>query len=139
MGQSTNAIMAFGIDLGEELPDSFHAHDDEDDGFESEHFLACDFCIEIPEWTPETNTEYWKAKWTAIAAIPIELIEHCSSEYPMYFLAVRGTKQTALRGHTVDADQRDIEPSEIDALRAFCERHGVEWKEPKWQIFSMWC
>lgn len=138
MGVSTDAILAFGIDLGEEWPDTFNEHDDEDDGFEADHFLACDFAIEIPEWTPGTGSEYWAQKREAINKIPIELIKHCSSDYPMYFLSIRGTQQTANRGYPKEILQRPIDQSEIDAMRAFCEKHGIEWQEPKWQIFSMW-
>ena len=47
MGQSTNAIIAFGFDLGEELPerleDLLSQHDDADE------MLAVDYLIELPD------------------------------------------------------------------------------------------
>lgn len=142
MGQSTNAIMAFGFDLGEELPDSFEANaedDGEDDGgFESDDFLLRDYDAGIPEWQPGLSPDYWKDKRDALAKIPVDLIQHCSGDYPMYFLAVRGTQRTATRGNPTQASQYLIGQDEIDALRAFCDKHGIEWQEPKWYIFSMW-
>jgi len=136
MGQSTDALMAFGFDLGEEMPESFTY--DEDDGFEADEFLLRDYDVTIPEWTPGIGQDYWRKKDELIAGLPVEIITHCSGEYPMYFLAVRGTEHQARRGYPEKAPQRAIEQSEIDALRAFCEKHGIEWQEPSWHIFSMW-
>lgn len=137
MGQSTNAIMAFGFDLGEELPESF-TYEDEDGEFEMDKFLAQDFGIDMPEWTPGVGSEFFDKERAAISKIPVEIIDHCSGDYPMHFLAVRGTENSARRGYPEKAPQRPIEQSEIDALRAFCEKHDIEWQEPCWHIFSMW-
>jgi hypothetical protein len=136
MGVSTNALMAFGFDLGEERPESFT---DSDEGyFEADEFLLRDFDAGIPEWTPGVGPDYWDNKSAALAKIPVDIIEHCSGEYPMYFLAVRGTECEARRGYPSVAEQREIAAAEIDAMRAFCEKHGIEWQEPRWYIFSMW-
>ena len=136
MGQSTDALMAFGFDLGEELPDSFTA--DAEDGFEADAFLLRDFDAGVPDWEPGAPPNYWRMKDEALAKLPIDVITHCSGEYPMYFLAVRGTERKARRGYPSEAVQRDIAPAEIDAMRSFCEKHGIKWQEPRWHIFSMW-
>jgi hypothetical protein len=136
MGQSTDALMAFGFDLGEELPDSFTAG--AEDGFEADEFLLRDYDAGIPEWTPGVGSDYWGKKDEALAKLPVDVITHCSGEYPMYFLAVRGTSRRATRGTPVVADQYQIGVDQIAALRTFCEKHGIEWREPRWHIFSMW-
>jgi hypothetical protein len=136
MGQSTDALMAFGFDLGEEVPERFAA--DEEDGFEADEFLLRDYDAGIPDWTPDGPPDYWRKKDEALAKLPVDIITHCSGEYPMYFLAVRGTNRRACRGTPVAAEQYQIGQDEIAALRAFCEKHGIEWQLPKWHIFSMW-
>jgi hypothetical protein len=141
MGVSTDALMAFGFDLGEELPESFTAYlgDDENgEGFEADEFLLRDYDAGIPEWTPDGPPDYWHKRSEALGKLPVEIIAHCSGEYPMYFLAVRGTECQARRGYPSEAVQRDIALREIGAMRAFCEKHGIEWQEPRWHIFSMW-
>lgn len=136
MGQSTDAFMAFGFDLGEELPESFTSG--EEDGFEADEFLLRDYDAGIPDWTPGAGPDYWHEKDEALAKLPVDIITHCSGEYPMYFLVVRGTSRRATRGTPVAAHQYQIRADEIVALRTFCEKHGIEWREPRWHIFSMW-
>lgn len=136
MGVSTDALMAFGFDLGEELPESFIY--DEEEGFEADEFLLRDYGTGFPEWQPDGPSDYWKKREEALSKIPVDIITHCSGEYPMYFLAIRGTEHQARRGYPSEAVQREIMSTEIDAMRAFCEKHAIEWQEPRWHIFSMW-
>jgi hypothetical protein len=111
MGVSTGAILAFGIDLGagDDLPESLA---DVEDGLE--------------EWLYGQKD------------LPFEAITHCSYDYPMYFLAAKGTQVRANRGHPSVAQMTQATPEQIEAMRAFCEQHGLEWKEPSWQIFRLW-
>lgn len=136
MGQSTDALMAFGFDLGEELPEIFAT--DAEDGFDADEFLLRDYDAGVPDWTPDRPTDYWCKKYEALAKLPVDIITHCSGEYPMYFLAVRGTNRRAYRGAPIVAEQYQIGEDQIAALRAFCDKHGIEWQEPRWHIFSMW-
>lgn len=134
MGVSTNAILAFGINLGEDLPDAFTA--DEGESFDFEEWLQKRFGM---EWTADRPDDYWDKFNEAKDAFPIDLIPHCSGDYPEYFLAVRGTDTTARRGYPeVIAELPAIEPEDMIALRAFCDELGIEWQEPKWHLFSMW-
>lgn len=61
----------------------------------------------------------------------------------MYFLAARGSDKLALRGYPTALEPGDLDvtkfgPEVINAMRAFCKRHDIEWQEPKWHIFSTW-
>jgi hypothetical protein len=127
MGVSTNAILAFGFDLGDldnNLPEGLARMFDEYDNDEEAVLLD----LYSTDTTPVED----------INKVPVDLIRHCSRDNPMYFLAVRGTKQVALRGYPTAAVFGHVHDSEVKALRDFCTRHNIPWQEPKWCIFSYW-
>ncbi len=142
MGQSTNAIIAFGFDLGEELPEKLSELMEEHES-DTDDVLAEECGISLPQYAIGCDyTAYRESKDSALASIKINLIEHCSGDCPMYFLAARGSDHTAARGDptALDVDAMNVKfEQEIEAMRAFCDRNGIEWQEPKWHIFSMWC
>jgi hypothetical protein len=136
MGISTDGILAFGFDLGleGEKPEFLGDHEDIDEMVTAEAGLTA------PEHRDYERDwrEYWKAKKAALAACPIELIEHCSGEYPMYIIAVRGTGGYARRGYAQKVDTSPPAPEKIEAARAWCEAHGIEWQEPCWLLASFY-
>lgn len=137
MGTSTDAILAFGFDLGEELPEALTAMpEDEDDSWEFEAWAAARAGLE--PWSESRPDDYWERRRAAIAATPYDLITHYSYDYPMYFLAARGTEVRAYRGTPKEIDTPEIPSATIDAMRAFCAEFGIEWQEPRWHIFSLW-
>jgi hypothetical protein len=147
MGQSTNAILAFGFDLGAEeedcVPEALRAAcDDGDGGFDFETLVLADAGLREPNHqdykAPEWRA-YWDAKDAAVKAYPVALEFHCSGEYTMYFLAIQGTVTTARRGYPQVVELASIAPEKEQALRDFCERFGIEWVEPRWTVFSYWC
>jgi hypothetical protein len=141
MGVSTDAILAFGFDLGEELPEALLEVLAEDSYFTFEDFVlklaglvAPDYDkIGLPEWD-----DYRSAKSKAITEFPVEIVRHCSGSCPMYFLSVNGTQQSARRGYPQDVKLVDISEEQLARLKEFCERFGIEWQEPSWQLFSYW-
>ena len=143
MGVSTDAILAFGFDLGlEDEPPAFLQQEGEDaPSLDFEEFIQQEAGIQYPHGfgygTPEYDA-YYQAKKAAIEACPVDLIMHCSHEYPMYFLAVRGTESKAYRGSPTKVEAAPIEPAQVQAMREWCGAHGIEWQEPAWHIFSMW-
>lgn len=143
MGQSTNAIIAYGFDLGDELPESLQSLMSEYEG-DSEEVLAADIGIELPQYTAGCDYSAYSASRNAgLADLKIDLITHCSGEYPMYFLAARGSNKLASRGNPTSLSARDLDDGKfdqgvIDAMHAFCDRHDIEWQIPQWHIFSMW-
>ena|SRR6218665_1878172 len=135
MGVSTDGILVFGIPLEEE--DCAPAFLEEYDG-DFDSFL--DSKNGLPQWGEPghdwNKTHEWRKNF------PIDLTRHCSHEYTMYILSVRGTEKTASRGYVEEIDPRSmidsITQKDIDILKAFCDEYGIEWAEPKWYLCSMW-
>lgn len=124
MGVSTDGILAFGIDFGEELPEFLADFED----------VWWDYTDSISGETDYKKRSEFRDNHIA------DLVMYCSYEYPMYILAINGTKTEVSRGYTEEIDPSDLRiPQEkIDAFKAFCEENGVEWQEPKWLLASMW-
>src|SRR5215217_6040867 len=124
MGVSTDGILVFGIDLGEELPEFLEDFED----------TWWDFTDSI-----SGETDY-KKKSEFRDNFPIDLVRYCSYEYPMFILDVNGTETTVARGYVEEIVPSDlvVPQGKIDALKAFCEEYGIEWQEPKWLLCSMW-
>lgn len=135
MGTSTDAILAFGFDLGEDVPENLLPDGDFDEFVKEQAGLTSPkhSNYESEEWK-----EHFAACRKAVEQFPVDLITHCSYEYPMYFLAVRGTEQKAWRGSPRSVDAPEMSGKQILELKRFCEKHEIEWQEPKWHIFSMW-
>lgn len=136
MGQSTDAILAFGFDLGEELPEKIQEELDainDNEGIES----WLEMIAGVEPWSPEAK-DWWKRRDDAVAKIPVDFIRHCSGDYPMYFLAIRGTEMRASRGYPEPITMPASIVGWREILRDFCAEHGIEYEEPDWHIFSMW-
>jgi hypothetical protein len=75
-----------------------------------------------------------------ISTLPVELIHHCSGDYPMYFLAVRGTKQEARRGSPTQVFPQGMFISGYAHRRflQWCEEHGITVTGAGWHIMSYW-
>ena len=125
MGQSTDAIIAFGVDLGED-------HD-------WEEFEECD--------TDEETAEAAKNNplgWMAYSGEPhngLVLIRHCSESCPMYMLAIEGTEQRAWRGSPKTFEPVDllIRSDWANSIKDFCKQHGLEPEnDPSWLLVSDW-
>jgi hypothetical protein len=141
MGTSTNAIIAFGFNLGDTLPDPLEELL-EDGRYDLDDALAFDQGIVLPEQIVGKYIEYLDAKKAVLGQLKIRLIEHCSGGYPMYFLAAHDSHKVAVRGYPTSLEPDDLDaakfgPDVIDAMCSFCDRHGIAWQEPKWHIFSM--
>lgn len=146
MGVSTDAILAFGFDLGdsEDMPiaERFGAVAEDGESFDFEEWLAVKAGAVYPLGHSGIDSEAYKTysarRDAAISACPVDLVMHCSYDYPMYFLALRGSKTKAWRGYPqVVATPRPM-PEQIEAMKSFCADHRIEWQEPNWHIFSMW-
>jgi hypothetical protein len=148
MGVSTDAILAFGFDLGDpndqSLASRFGAEEEAEDGesFEFEEWIAAQAGAIYPAGHSGIHSQEYEAyaakRDAAIAACPVEIITHCSFDYPMHFLAVRGTKTRAYRGTPQPVVAGQIPEEQIASMRSFCDLHGIQWQEPKWHIFSLW-
>lgn len=114
MGMSTDAILAFGFDIGEvgseSVSDFFGQDMDERD--------INDVAEEI-----ELNA-------------PIEFVWHC--HYEMCVVALRSTVTIAYCGTPKTVTTRTISDEEIEVAKKYIEGRGWKWQEPKWLLFSKW-
>lgn len=135
MGVSTDGILVFGIDLidyeGCKYFDLPFADPDDDD---FEHTIArLAGCKQYPE------EGYYQEQRAAYDAQPLALVHHCSCDYPMYILALKGTETTAPRGYPAQIEALDTgDHTDTQALLEFARKYGIEG-EPKWLLCSMWC
>lgn len=124
MGVSTNGILAFGIDFEEEV--------------EAE-------CItEFEDWLLEqSGGEYGSPEHKMMEdECPVEVVRHCSGDYPMHIVAVSGKVFEARRGYPEDIDPKELEITDLQvaAFKEWLTEQGIDIKdeEPKWLLCSMW-
>lgn len=138
MGQSTDAILVYGIDLGseDEPPEFMNSFDDFDEFIQREAGLV------YPEnGSDQEREEYFTKAREARNNCPVELVCHCSGDYPMYILAPRGCHITASRGYPEEiSNLNQITPSEklMKQFKQWCLLYSVEWSEPKYYLVSYW-
>jgi len=73
--------------------------------------------------------------------IPIEEVNYCSAEFPMYILAIPRTCIFAGRGFPEAFNPADLVVSdeEKQKLVDFCNTYGIEFEgEPQWWLSSFW-
>lgn len=133
MGVSTNGILVFGTPIDEES-DSLSFLKEFDNDFDT----FVDSLSGLPRWGEKNHD--WNKTHNFRNNYPIDLTLHCSLDYPMYILSIRGTQTTAYRGYVEIIDPNDLVVSKdkIDKLKVFCDEYGIEWQEPKWYLVSMW-
>ena len=90
----------------------------------------------------ETLDAYFNPLWEFKKShpVPVELVNACSGDYPVWILAAKGLTITANRGYP-----QSFEPSSLVAtgkktveLIEFCEKYDIETggEEPKWWLSS---
>ena len=92
MGTSTDGILAFGVDFGDEdcfdetLPEELREILEKTEGLE-DYLIECSGIGEWSEdFTAEENSEYWDKRQKVIKDAPVEEVTHCSYDYPMTIL-----------------------------------------------------
>src|SRR5258707_12832341 len=98
MSQSTDAIIAYGVDFQEEHPFPWDDGSDET-RLDFDHWWAAQNGVHPPaqEWN-EGNKSVYQTYWEQVRAgnkdcpCPVEVIRHCHHDYPMWILAIPGTK-----------------------------------------------
>lgn len=93
--------------------------------------------------TEEARQLHRTAERDALASVDFELIEHCSCDYPMYILALKGVHWWANRGSAVDVTSVlgwAPDGSMIKRLYDAANLLGVEPPEPPSLLLaSLWC
>lgn len=162
MGQPTNAILCYGIDIGD--PSEGYEGltgrgflddvDTEDDDFDLEKAIverllqAAGFTEPDPypyredrDRTPderEAHTAWYRRRGDAEKALPVELVTHCSSECPMHILAARPV-YTAYRGNVKRLTSPMGRAGGHDGLVSAMEALGwVPVQPPTWLLVSYW-
>lgn len=80
---------------------------------------------------------HWR-EWEIANPIPVELVNYCGDDYPMYLLVVKHV--SCSRGYPLEVDPAFLEVTEEEKykLREFLDRFGIEADEPKWWLTSYW-
>ncbi len=135
MGVSTDAILAYGYNLNDDIE-----IDDKVEGYDIVYNMTDRLLASIvgftDVWTSE-DTTYWDRKRAAQKLLGLEIITHCSFEDPLYFLATTST--WASRGYPERIESLDIDPTWDDKLTKALEILGIEPKEKfGWHLFSVW-
>lgn len=128
MGVSSDGILVYGIDLGEERP-----------AFLGEGAEFDDLLLQEggqPKWGDDGFS--WANKNAFLETQPADLTSYCSYDYPMYILSVRGTETNVARGYVKEISSLSVDAGKRAAFIAWCEAHGIESPEPKWLLASMY-
>jgi len=130
MGTSTDAILCYGIEVKNE---------DGDNGDLSGEDIAKFFGIteEELEMSEEDAVELVE---NLLEDSPLELERHCSGDYPMYILHLKGYHHRAWRGNPqkIVTDELFVAPVDNESAIAWCSEHNIEWT-PEWLLASDWC
>lgn len=159
MGQSTDAYLFYGIELGSVDEGDFKAPwlpnwdsdgADEQDEMEWDDFYYTRVTGDQPPSTPyeedrEAHLAYWSRKGEWLKTQLVEVSSHCSCDYPIYFVHVSRLFQSAYRGRSKPLDLHEldyqVEDSDITAIEQFCNVMEIPFDrvEVGWRLASMWC
>ena len=155
MGVSTDAILCYGFLVGDEgggyeglewLPEDQYG---EQMGFEE--FVAGLYGLAKPaEFLDRSVAErfaYYDKKRVLLAGVGVQLVSHCSDQYPMFVLAAKKSWSVANRGLPKELGQwvggkieeaLTVQDEWTAQLRDFCEKAGIPFVEPQWILCSTW-
>jgi len=157
MGVSTDGQICYGILLDEEveLPWGDDKYDDgiydwwvyTVKGYEPPFEMFDDDGEYIggeSNWTTQQIDHYFEHLWLFRKQnpLPVELVNVCSNDYPIYIIAAPETCVRATRGYPLP-----FEPSQLDnvslaqkeELIKFCDDYEIEYDgEPQWYLSSYW-
>jgi hypothetical protein len=144
MGVNTDAILFFGIDLGEDEMQDWPWNNTGREDYEWWDYVAEKLGIVGPDVSYDGHEkayrEYWDRRHAAVEQLGCEIGIHCSESYPCTYVALTGKKKKANRGYpnTVDKSFLDVTEDDVDKLKKFCELVGIPWQEPSWLLASYW-
>jgi len=161
MGVSTDAILFFGALIPDKDEDPYlpypwdHDEDDEKGETDWQDLLAEKHGVAYPthlaklkDWTPEQQDEYRaysKKRSEIVSALGCRLGSHCSSECPMYYVAVADRVFRAHRGYGVEIEpermvvpQRDVEKVKRFLIELGYTAEQVEHWRIGWWLVSDW-
>lgn len=161
MGTSTDGIICYGWNVGEDpLPWDGDFNGDEDKWWKDVNGY------QNPLWSPYTPDgelvpelaaqqvnpwdqvsdpridEYhaFSRQWAKENPFPVELVNTCSGDCPMYIMAVAGSVTRCLRGYpeSFDPSKLVFDEKEFEIAQNFLWEHKIETGEPRWWLASFW-
>jgi len=163
VGISSDGILVFGINFDELNPfthyiseegyteprEGFDEDEEDPNEFDFEDLVVKHFSdLTEPEHiTDETGRgvygddwkAYWGAKREVLARVNVELVSHCSYEYPMYILGIKESERTAYRGSPEKLGSTiEAKPEWRLTLKDFCDRFDIKFEEPQWILASIY-
>lgn len=131
MGTSTNGILVFGFEVGDEdqAPSFLDGYEDFEEYLED--------ISGLPKWGEPGHS--WDEQRSFREQCPVDLVTHCHHDCRMYILAVRGTEHVAHRGFPKEINLADLDVSteKIAALKEWAAKRDLKG-EPAWLLCSMW-
>jgi hypothetical protein len=144
MGVSTDAILAYGYDLGDPASREGNPewYDDDEDGDIDFSEQAMNILLAKLAGFTETDWKvdgYWTRKEEAKESLGFNIITHCSYDYPMYILCIE-PHYRAWRGDAVEIPHNLGYTPEWDSkLDQAVEILGLKVAErPSWLLASLW-
>jgi hypothetical protein len=146
MGTSTDAILFYGVLLGDEdtewdQPAWWTEADDEFPEWEKQYAKLHGVTYVWDEATEESNyDDVLKKAHESLC----EVDYHCSSEYPMYYVGVKASEVSANRGYPQRLDGHPASMIGLqwdlwdEQLKQFCEEMELPYDNPGWYLVSIW-
>lgn len=148
MGQSTNAILFYGVCWDEEMSlTTLRGVDTDEEDADDEHDWQAAYAT--AKGCPPPQGEYDSRKYQAyldargpiLDASPCEVGTHCSYECAMPYVFIKKSEQTAHRGYPKEVGTAlPVGDDWDDQLRSFCKTMGIdiEGKRIGWWLVSLW-
>ena len=137
MGVSTDGILTYGVDFGEDLPKPLMEFMEDTENDYSEYFYEK---LGVKYENYDSYEAFSLAKDKVKHDIPCEIVMHCSYDFPMYIISIPGTTANASRGWPEGQGINILapEPEKIEKMRKWFQKEGWSWVEPQWILASMW-
>jgi len=131
MGVSTDGIIVYGIQFEDgELP--WSGNDDIEEWWNEE--TGFKGSVNSDSYYDDIRAHQQKNP------MPVEVVWHCSYDYPMFILSLPGKSISASRGYPTEFNPAELTVTEAEhkVLKDFCEKYDIKYTVPKWVVCSMW-
>jgi len=136
MGVSTDGQICF----GNVYEDGFEFPWDAGDGDLEDWWRKQNGFDQSKDYPAEGWLEYGK-EFEAAHPCPVELVNYCSGEYPMWMLAVPSTCKSSSRGYPEKFQPSElvVPEAELKAFHDFCIKYDlVPEEDAAWYLTSYW-
>lgn len=155
MSTTTDGQICFGIDLGEDYHELPWYTEEYEHDIEAWWMDVKDYKRPFKVYTEDGMDyldgmrddtkvkEYFRHQrdWLTSNPIPIEMVNTCSMDYPMYIIATPKSIRNVNRGYPEPFKPQELKVTlaESSALISFCKEYDIEIdSEPQWYLSSYW-